>query len=150
MELKYYSQKRGTSSCGPVCLKMVFEYFGKKVSDKRLFKVCETIKGKGTSHKKMVEVSRKNGFKVQAKNESSIKEIMKYIDKKKPAIVNYINPKSCRGHYSVVKEYNSKKKELIFADPSNGNNFKMNFNDFKKRWFNRNKTSPQWMMTIEK
>ena len=149
MKLKHYFQKKKSSACGPVSLKIVFKYRGKTISAQELIKECKTTKGRGTSHKKMIEVSKKNGFKVKAKNKNSINDIIQNINEKNPVIVNYINPKSGRGHYSIIKDYNPKKEQLIFADPSNGNNFKMNFNDFNKRWFNKNKTSPQWMMVLK-
>ena len=149
IKLKHYSQKEDSSSCGSVSLKMIFEYYGKKIPIEKLIRECNPIKGRGISHKKLIEVARKYGFKVNAKNKCSIKEIMQFIDNKKPVIVNYINPQSGRGHYSIVKNYDKNKKQLIFADPSNGDNFKMNFKDFEKAWFNKKRTSEKWMMILE-
>ncbi len=147
INLKHYSQKKGSSACGPVSLKMIFQYYGKKIPIQKIIKQCNPVKGRGTSHKILIQTARKNNFRVSAKNNSSINEIKKFIDKKIPVLVNYINPQSQRGHYSVIKGYT--KTHLILADPSNGNNFKITFKKFNKNWFNKKKTSKKWRMVLK-
>lgn len=148
LELPYYKQEKGSSACGPNSLKIVFEFYGKKYSSESLIKECKIKRGKGTTHNKLKQISRKKGFKIINRNGNS-KEIINFIDKGFPVIVNYINPKSKRGHYSVIKGYTKDFKKFIFSDPSNGPNFEMNINEFEKFWHNSRNTSKNWFLVIK-
>jgi len=149
MKLKYYKQSKNLSSCGPVCLKMIFEYLGKKYSEKELIKLCDAIPGKGTSHKDMIDSVKKVGFFYKTKSKSSINELINYVKKGYSVIVNYLDPVSRKGHYSIVVKVNEKKKRLIFSDPSNGNSYSLGFKEFNKIWHNRKKSSWRWILIVD-
>ena len=148
LELHHYKQEKGSFACGPTSLKIVFEFYGKKCSSADLIKECNTLPGKGTTHSKLKEITRKKGFKIISGN-GSINKIIYYINRGFPVIVNYINPKSKRGHYSVIKGYTKDFKKFIFSDPSNGSNFKMNIDDFEKAWHNSKNTSKHWFLVVK-
>ncbi len=150
LKINHYKQTRGLSSCGSVSLKIVFEYYGKKLSEKELIKRTKAFPGKGVSHKNMIKTARALGFKVSEKNKASIKDIKRFINENIPAIVNYINPRTKKGHYSVVRGYNNKSHIIIMADSSNGDNFKISEKDFLKAWHNSKNTSKKWMLIVKK
>jgi len=147
LKIKYFKQS-GKSICGPVCLRTVMNYYNKKISEKELLKLCKPVINRGTSHKKMLEVARKKGFICRERNKGIVKELIGYIDLGYPVIVNYLNPKSKKGHYSIVKGYDKKNKTLIFSDPSNGDDYRLKWNLFNKIWNNKKNTSKKWFLII--
>ena len=147
LRLKYYPQKKGFS-CGPTSLRMVFEHLGKKYSEEKMIKLCHAIPKHGISHKHMIEEVKNEGFKLVERDKGKIEDIINFLENGYPVIVNYLNPLSKRGHYSVIIGYNDKEKVLIFADPSNGMDFSLEYEEFKKRWHNLKNTSIGWYLVV--
>jgi len=150
LKLEYHKQAKGLSSCGPVCLKMIFEHLGKKYSERELIELCDAVPNRGTSHKNMIDSVKKTGFFYFAKSNGSINELISYVKKGYPVIVNYLNPKSKRGHYSILIGIDENGEKLTFADPSNGYGYKLGFKEFDRIWHNRKKTSWRWFLIINK
>ncbi|MDD4761408.1 MAG: cysteine peptidase family C39 domain-containing protein [Candidatus Pacebacteria bacterium] len=135
-------------SCGPVALQMVFLFFGKMKSEKELIKKLKTRKDEGISHTKMKEGAKKFGFRVVIKEDATITMIKNFLKKKKPVIVNYIEPDYQEGHYAVVTGIN--RGVIIMNDPWHGKNFKMEKEEFVKRWRSEYEKSKRWLMVISK
>ncbi|MEM3113400.1 MAG: cysteine peptidase family C39 domain-containing protein [Candidatus Pacearchaeota archaeon] len=148
LKLKYYSQDR-TYTCGPTCLKMVFEFFGKKIREGKLVKLTKTKKS-GTSHRNMIKVSRRHGFYCYVHNDASLNQVRHFIDLKLPVIVNFTEPDGNEGHYAVVIGY--KHGKIIMNDPWNGKNFKMNSSEFKRRWYDYHKHHKytNWLLVLSR
>ena len=112
INIPHHTQIKGSSSCGPVCLKMIFEFYGRTYLEEYLMHLCKTEIGKGTRHEMMIDVVKKEGFFIKS-------------------FFFYVN------------------KELVFADPNNGDNFKMKTKDFLKSWHNSKNTSKNWFLVIK-
>ena len=147
LKIRYYPQY-ASYSCGPVSLKMVFDHLGKHYSEEKLIKLCHAIPNNGTSHEHLIEEVKREGFKFVEGHNGSINDIIFYLNNGYPVIVNYINPLSGGGHYSVIDGYDEKENVLIFADPSNGNDYTLHFNKFKKLWHNSKGISIGWFLII--
>jgi ABC-type bacteriocin/lantibiotic exporter with double-glycine peptidase domain len=126
--------KQINSYCGPYCLKMVFDYYAFKVKVKDIAKVTETAVSEGnlgTSPSNMVKAAKYFGFNSYYKEESSLKEIKKLLNKGVPVIVNWFSEDE--GHYSVVVGMDKRKIYLI--DPEYGKKVSVSLIDFQKIWF---------------
>jgi ABC-type bacteriocin/lantibiotic exporter with double-glycine peptidase domain len=147
IKIPYYNQSRGLSSCGPTCLRMIFEFHGRKYSETELIEICNTIPNHGTSHEKMKMAAKNKGLKA-TEGAGTIKKIKDYLNNNNPVIVNFINPRTKKGHYSIINGYDKDSREFIFADPSNGNGFRMKSIDFNKSWQNSRGTSKKWLLVV--
>lgn len=149
LKIKHYYQKNDYS-CGPVSLKMLLEYYGKKYSIKKLSELSRTSKKTGTTHKNLVLALKESGFNSKVKNKGTIKELIQYLDKNIPLLINYYHEIEKCGHYAVLYGYDKKRKLLFIADPVLGKNFKISCAKFESLWHNQNKTSKKWFLIIEK
>jgi len=130
LKVKPFRQKTGF--CGPASLKMVLDYFGVKKSERDLAKLTGCTKTKGVEAKNLLKAAEKLGFKGFIKDFSKIKDIKKYILKKKiPVIVDWFSEDE--GHYSVVAGIDN--KNIYLQDPELGKVRKLKIHDFKRIWF---------------
>jgi len=122
-------------------LKIVLDYYGVEKSEKELAKLCKVDKSLGTDDKSIKRVAEQLGCKVVIKNNSSFKDIEKWLDKKVPVIVDwftkgrqdYSESEVSDGHYSVVAGLDD--KYIYLQDPEIGRIRKLKKNDFMRVWF---------------
>lgn len=145
IHLHYFHQRTGYT-CGPAAMKMVFDFFGIKVGEKKLKRLLRSNKNKGTTHKRLIAIALKNGFYCYVHNNSLIHDIKSFIDRDLPVIVHYVEPEDNEEHYSVVIGY--KRNKLVMNDPWAGKHFKIKISDFEKRWHGVKKK--RWIMVISK
>lgn len=133
--IKIKPLKQDKYYCGPYCLKMVFDYYGKNISLKDISKISDTVISEGnmgTSPLNMVKSARHFGFNAKYIENSSINELGKYVNQKMiPVIINWFSEDE--GHYSVVVGID--KKYIHFVDPEEGKTVKMDLVKFQKVWF---------------
>ncbi len=108
--------------CAPACLKIISEYYGKKIPFDYLKKVVKTS-WKGSRFLNLIEASEILGFKVQD-GEISLSEL---IDKNPFPFIAYVR----KTHYIVV--YKIDTNFVYVSDPAIGLN-KIKINDFLKIW----------------
>lgn len=125
---------------------MVFLFFGKMESEEELAKKLRTEKKEGTSHTKMKQIARREGFKVITREGATITIIKNFLKKGKPVIVNYIEKENNEGHYAIVTGIN--KGQIIMNDPWFGKDFKMEKKEFMERWKSEKGDSKKWLMAI--
>ena len=141
LRLKSFQETLYTSMCGPASLKIVLDYYGIEKSEKELAKLCKVDKNLGTNDGDIKRVAEKLGFKVVIKNNSSFKDIEKWLDKKVPVIVDwftkgrpeYSESEMADGHYSVVAGLDD--KYIYLQDPEIGKIRKLKRDDFMRVWF---------------
>lgn len=141
LKLKPFQETLNAGMCGPASLKIVLDYYGVEKSEKELAKLCEYDKDLGVDDKGIKRAAESLGFKVKIKNNSSFKDIAKWLDKKAPVIVNwftrgrrdYSESEVADGHYSVVAGLDE--KHIYLQDPEIGKIRKIKRNDFMKVWF---------------
>lgn len=146
LDLKYYGEHTDYS-CGPVCLKMVFEHLGKSYSEKKLISLCEATKKTGTNHDHLIKEIKREGFAYRVGVKGKFDDLIRAIEAGYPVIINYLDPISAAGHYSVVTGYDKKDRVVILADPCNGNDFSISWRELKKRWHNK-RGSIGWFLIL--
>lgn len=145
--LPYYPQHTNFS-CGPVCLKMLFAHHGVDYSEEKLIQLCHSVPKFGTSHEHLIEEVRREHFYPHQKTSATIEDILQYLDTGTPVLVNYLNPTTNNGHYSIVCGY--EEESLILADPTNGADYHISHQEFFSHWHNKNNTSSGWLLVVTK
>ena len=141
LKINPFQETLYVSMCGPASLRIVLDYYGVKKSEKELAKLCKVDKDLGVNDKDIKRVAKQLGFKVVIKNNSSFKDIEKWLDKKVPVIVDwftkgrqeYSESETADGHYSVVAGLDD--KYIYLQDPEIGRIRKLKRNDFMRVWF---------------
>jgi len=131
IKLKPFRQTPGF--CGPVSLKMVFDYYGISVSEAKIAKVAGATQEKGCSIKGLIKTAKYFGFRTYLKRESSFDDLRYFVKKKKvPVIVDWFSEDE--GHYSVVVDID--KKNITLIDPSlKRGKRKFTTEEFLRVWF---------------
>lgn len=143
IKLPYFKQDTNYS-CGPAVIQMIFRFYGKVFSEEDLIQRLKTQKDIGTQHQSMIEVARTEGFYVYVNNESSLNEIIFFLNKNIPVIVHYVDDGV--GHYSVVVKVDE--DNVVLDDPWNGEKFKINREQFEKIWHNEKGNFKKWIMVV--
>lgn len=147
INLKYHLQHTDYS-CGPSCLKMVFDHLGKDYSEEKLISLCHTSKKTGTSHEHLIDEIKKEGFEYYIKTKGRLQDLIESIESGYLAIINYLDPFSKEGHYAVVTGYTNDRTEIILADPCNGNDYTIPWTVLRKMWHNEHHTSQGWYVIV--
>lgn len=127
--------------CGPASLKIVLDYYGLGKTEKEVAGMATIVEGIGWCDKDIANTAQSLGFKVEIKNESSFKDIEKWLGKGVPIIVDwfsrgrqdYDNSETSDGHYSVVIGLDD--KYIYLQDPEIGGERKIKQEDFMRVWF---------------
>ena len=129
IKLKAFLQTPGL--CGPASLKMVFDYYGVSVSERKIAKVAGATREKGTTKEGLTKAAKHFGFKVFLKENSTFYDLRYFVKKKIPVIVDWFLEDE--GHYSVVVGLN--KKNIILMDPTLKRERKISTEKFLRIWF---------------
>lgn len=130
LKVKPFEQKVGF--CGPASLKMVLDYFGIKKSEKELARLSGCTRFKGVEAEGLLRAVKKLGLKGFIRDFSNIRDIKRYVIKKKiPVIVDWFS--ADEGHYSVVVGVDS--RNIFLQDPEIGCVKRMRIETFRRVWF---------------
>ena len=141
LKVKPFQETLNAGMCGPASLKILLSYYGIERDEKELADLCGTKKDLGTDDQGIKRAAESLGFKVKIKNNSSFKDIERWLDKDVPIIVNwftrgradYTDADVPDGHYSVVCGIDD--QSIYLQDPEIGRIRKIKKNDFKRVWF---------------
>lgn len=114
--------------CGPACLAMISEYYGKKVSISKLRDYSSTTYN-GTTIEGIINGAEKIGFDSEGFHLEDIDELHEL---NLPCIAHTINENGTL-HYIVIYKIN--KNNIFIIDPAIGK-MKLEFSDFKSQWTN--------------
>jgi predicted double-glycine peptidase len=129
--------------CGAKALQTVFAYYGIDIRQDELMKELGTGKD-GTRVDEMIFVAEARGFRVEAREHWSIREVKRYIDQGHPVIVllqawadRYMTLKDWRndyddGHYAILIGH--AKGVLLFEDPASFRRTWLREYEFLARW----------------
>ena len=134
-------KQRKAYTCGPASLRIIFYYYGHRVSEQELVDFAE-IDENGTSEYQMRQLAHKYKFSFYGHANGHLKDVSKYIEKGIPILICYqdygkIDGNS--GHYAVLTSVDKDWVEI--ADPANHNGTpiahskRMMKNNFLYRWF---------------
>ena len=141
LDVKSFQETLESDMCGPASLKMVLEYYGINKSENELAQLCKFKKGLGVDDKGIKTATEKLGLKAVIKNNSSFKDIEKWLKKGTPVIVDwftrgrtdYGDSSVADGHYSVVMGLDN--DFIYLQDPELGAMRKIERNNFMRVWF---------------
>lgn len=134
--------------CGPASLQMIFNYHRMNIDQEKLAEIMKTKEKVGTKKRRMIEAVKKHGFHFCAKNNSKITDIEELLENKIPVIVNFIEPSDEESHYAVIIGMNN--DEVVFSDPWNGNDFRIDKKEFLKRWYGFEDNKKRWMLATHR
>src|SRR3989344_7016849 len=89
LDVKPFQETLNADMCGPASLKIVLEHYGINKSEDELVQLCKFKKGLGVDDKGIKTAAEKLGFKAVIKNNSSFKDIEKWLKKEVPVIVDW-------------------------------------------------------------
>ncbi|WP_421751009.1 peptidase domain-containing ABC transporter [Croceimicrobium sp.] len=119
-------RQRDEKDCGPACLAMISEYYGKAVPLQKLIKLCKTTR-MGSSLLGLSEAAEKMGL-----GSLGVKITLQKLQEEAPfpAILHWN-----RNHFVVLYKISGKNEDLVFhlADPAHGL-IKLNREDFTSAW----------------
>ncbi|OGM05399.1 hypothetical protein A2715_04255 [Candidatus Woesebacteria bacterium RIFCSPHIGHO2_01_FULL_39_32] len=165
MKVPLFKQK-DKLDCGPTALRMVLEYYGKKIRADEIIKGIGGIKNFGVRTIKLADFARKLGFKTLclsyneklSKGKAKIKtpsksDIINVLDKNRPAILSVNtsilfgnkSPKDM-GHFIVVTIY--KNGYFWYNDPRDGKEHKIEEEKLLFAWFNNVLDSSAYLLAI--
>lgn len=141
LNVKPFQETLNAGMCGPASLKILLSYYGVEKDEKELAKLCRTKKDLGADDQGIKKAAESLGFKVKIKNNSSFKDIGRWIDRGVPVIANwftrgradYTDTDVSDGHYSVVCGLDD--KNIYLQDPEIGSMRKLDKEDFMTVWF---------------
>ncbi|HBI16959.1 MAG TPA: hypothetical protein DDY52_02265 [Candidatus Moranbacteria bacterium] len=141
LKVKPFQETLNAGMCGPASLKIVLSYYKVEKGESELAKLCGTDEDLGTDDRAIEKAAKSLGFKVKIKNNSSFKDIEKWLDKDVPVIVNwftrgridYTDADVSDGHYSVVCGMDD--DNIYLQDPETGGMRKLDKEDFMTVWF---------------
>lgn len=125
MKIKYIKQE-DEKDCGPVCLTMISNYYGKKVSIEKIRKIAGTDRN-GTNLFGLIEVGKYLGLEitgVQAENTDNLKEI------NYPCIAHILNKKGLE-HFVIIEKI--KNDTIYIVDPDSGK-YATSLSEFDTYW----------------
>lgn len=133
-------------TCGPASLQMVFHYFGKNLTQDEIEIVSETSPTEGTLTHKMAEAASHVGLHAYEKENGTIDELITFIDREIPVILNFMDVPQDSGHFATLVGYAD--TDLIFHDPWNGPDYLLPRDSFQDIW--RSKWEPRkgWLLAI--
>jgi predicted double-glycine peptidase len=147
--------------CGAKALQTVMAYYGIDIREDELIKELGTGKD-GTRVDKIISFAEERGFRVEARQGWTLRDVKHYIDKKHPVIVLlqawadiYMTLKDCRndyddGHYAIVIGH--VRGVLLFEDPASFRRTWLREYEFLARWHDldsgRNQKYEQFGMVL--
>jgi ATP-binding cassette subfamily B protein len=119
-------RQRDEKDCGPACLAMISDFYGKPVALQKLIKLCKTTR-MGSSLLGLSEAAEKMGLRSLGVK-LTVQKLL--TESPLPAILHWN-----RNHFVVIHKIGGKDKERVFhiADPAHGL-IKLNQEDFVAHW----------------
>ncbi|MGJ5715987.1 peptidase domain-containing ABC transporter [Staphylococcus equorum] len=127
MKFKYIEQLE-ESDCGPACLAMISNYYGKKVSVTKIRNYANTDT-LGTNINGMIRGAKKIGINLEGYKVENVKELLNL----KTPFIALINNEKGFNHYVIIKKI--KNNNFYIIDPAHGNQIK-SLSEFCSNWLN--------------
>lgn len=127
--IKPYRQKPGY--CGPSCLKMVLEFFGKSLSEDEIARRCGATQEHGVEAAGLMDAARTWGFSATKKDHATFADISVFLERGVPVIVDWFAQDD--GHYCVVVGLDS--ANIYLQDPELGELRTIDRETFFRVWF---------------
>jgi len=135
LNVPYFKQEKNTT-CGVVCVRMVFSFYGKEVSEFKLEDACETG-WLGNTCSELVRCIEGFGLKAEEVEKIDLEYLQKELEKNRPMIA-LIDPAALYGgiegfgHFVVITGLENDK--IYYNDPDLDKDLARNAKDFLKAW----------------
>ncbi|MEX2010386.1 MAG: cysteine peptidase family C39 domain-containing protein [Parcubacteria group bacterium] len=144
--------RQSESFCGPASLVSLLDYYGVRISEKELGRLCGTTISKGTEPEDLIRVLKKLGFKVFSKEQGTWSEIREIVSRGTPVLVNWWSDYELPsdGHYSLV--YRMTDKSIYLMDPELGGYRRMQRAKFMRQWYDfyaNGRRNSRWYLYIK-
>jgi ABC-type bacteriocin/lantibiotic exporter with double-glycine peptidase domain len=142
LKVKPFQETLHVGYCGPASLKIILGYYGLEVTEEELAQETDAQEILGTNAESICRTAEKFGFNTKVQNECSFQDIVSWLEKDIPVIVDWFTigrddyPEDVRvadGHYSVVSGLND--SHIYLQDPEIGRERKIKRDAFEKVWF---------------
>lgn len=144
LTVKHYRQQR-CYTCGPACLRMVLDYFGKPDTEADISDAVGCTPEAGTSPANMARYLRKRGFVARSRSMRNLADIKADIKRGRPSIIAYqawsgsgveLAASNDHGHYSIITAVTADRVTL--CDPSaKTKRIHLDHETFLARWHDR-------------
>ena len=125
MSIKYIRQY-DEKDCGPACLAMISQFYGKRVSIPRLREYAKTDK-LGTNLYGLIQAGKKIGIELTGVQANSIDDLK---ESQFPIMAHIINQQGYN-HYIIIEKI--EEDTLYIVDPAKGK-YKLSSHEFSKLW----------------
>jgi ABC-type bacteriocin/lantibiotic exporter with double-glycine peptidase domain len=137
--------------CGPACLSSLLQFYGVKMSERELIKLCGSSKDLGTEPGALIETLEKLGFPTITKENGTWAELKSLVTHGTPVLVNWWSDfeKPADGHYSLV--YKVSDTRIFFMDPELGGFRRMGKERFMRQWYDfylNGEKNDRWFLYI--
>ncbi len=135
LNIPYFKQEKNTT-CGVACVRMVFAFYGKEVSEYELEEACETS-WVGNTCGELVQGVSKFGFEAEGIDHVSLEYLQSLLKQNSPLIA-LLDPAVLYGglegfgHYVVIKGLEDDK--IYYHDPDLDKDLARDVSDFMKAW----------------
>jgi ABC-type bacteriocin/lantibiotic exporter with double-glycine peptidase domain len=140
--------RQSRAMCGPACLKVVFAYFGSRISERRISKASSASRASGTTGANLARGANRFGFDATIIDGASLRLIQSWLRKHVPVIVDWTSTvrghptrtSMAVGHYSVVRGLD--RTHIFLHDPAVGRR-RIPRKEFLRVWFDFRRPFPQ-------
>lgn len=118
--------------CGPAALVVVLDYFGVRVTMKKLARETGCTEEKGVEGAGLVRAAKRYGMDGWVKDKAEMADLREWVKRRQvPVIVDWFSVDD--GHYSVVVDVG--RKYVYLMDPEIGKVRKLPLSTFYRVWF---------------
>lgn len=142
LKIPSFQETLNKSYCGPASLKIVLQYHGCNIPEKKAARLIGVTRELGCTPGGIARTAKRLGFKITIKEYASFSDIYSWLKKGVPLIVGWFTRGSDNypadtlvpaGHYSVVCGLDD--THIYLQDPEIGSIRKLEREAFKSVWF---------------
>ncbi len=133
-------------TCALASIRMVLEFYGVELTEEEISHVLSVSKETGAANHELVTTAQHHGFFTYVNENTTTREIKKFIKQGVPVIIDYLEPEEDEGHYAVAVDISAGK--IVLQDPWFGPGFTLPLDEFVRRWQSKYMPHKQWLLAI--
>jgi len=143
-----YHKQETAYTCGAACMRMAFERFGIKKTEKQMMRLLGTNKVKGTWEKRFPKIAEKYKLTYLVKRKGSIRDLKKLNKGGWTIVVCFYHPSQKTDHYAILKKFEG--NHIYFYDPWLGPEHHYKTDYFEKIWKTTREKDLRWFIALKK
>ena len=141
-----HHQQKTLHDCGPACLQMIFEYFGKMKTQEELSSRLCAGPDVWVANEDLEKIAKEEGLYTKSMTGAMIDDLKRFVDAGVPTIINYIDPDNKEGHFAVVVDYTD--EYIVLNDPWYGKDFPLPLEYIENNWRSYEGERQQWLLAL--